>query len=636
MRSSGSREFVFDSSTSQQVSEPPSRTGRPWHAGREPWIILAAALLIRLIFLLMQARADPVLFVPIIDERTYVDDARQWIESGFRISGLKLPFWQPPGYMLLLAGWMGFGGTPTGFAFLQLMLGVASSLLLYHVILRAFGGPAKRWAFIAGLLYGACPSILYYETKLLKPTVAIFLMLALLALSFPREHSGRWFTRGLICGVLTLLEVYFLAWPFLLAYAGRGNRRGLVRLALGLTLIAGPIFALNVQRAGFQAGLAYNGPINLFIGNNPDWLTTYNTLPGWTWDQILQRGSNAAGDNHIANHGRVFTGSVLSFLRDNPAAFAAGWAGKALLFCSASDLPRDGAMMMQPLLGVLALATDWTMIFLVALAAPRIRREPLVWIPLSLILLVNVVFFPTSRYRLPAWPLALLAAGALSIGPPPRWKHSVALGALALVLFATITARRWIRHDDWLAFTWNEAAWSNLDRNRGSQARTCIQTALAYARLPAALNTAGQIAAAEDQDLLGAWRLFNEATETEPRFPDSYFNRGRVEALMGRKNDAYRSYDLFLDRVNPELPGLTENNARSILQALEFNAHCDFEQQRLPAALARLLRMRAFLIRRNTNPTSISGLDQQIEQLQNRLSVAPLSAISRRDETTGV
>lgn len=584
--------------------------------------VIAFAVVVRIIFLLLQRAADPVLFVPIIDEQTYWADAQRWVHSGFSVAGLNLPFWQPPGYMFLLSLWIRCGGGVAGFVFVQLALGVVSSWMVYRVILRAYGDGARRWAVAAGLLYSLNPAVLYFETKLLKPTFAIFLMLAVLFLSFPRERKKTWFRRGFLCGGLILLDPYFIVWPLALAWQARRRWKALTGLALGAMSVIAAVLFLNIRATGLLAPVSYNGPINLYVGNNPNWIKKYNTLPGWPWDQITLRHDDEASASplDVVDRSQFFVRDVKDFIRAQPLRFLKGLVAKSVLLLSALELPRDGAMIMWPPLGMLGFAIQWLMITLLFLIIPRVRQEPLLWMPLALIALVNVVFFPTSRYRLPAWPLILVATGLFTRMPAPRRRNLAAFLALLLVVAGSVFAHQVVRLPEWRAFTWNEAAWAHLDRGRFADARRCIDHALTFARLPAVLNTAGQIEMGERNNPLGALQLFDEAIQKEPGYPEPYFNQGRVETLLGREDAAYQSYEHYLERIHYLHPGFSDEDLRSSLQALEFTARVDFMRGRLRESLARLEKMREIHQMHPDSEINLNGIEQQIEQLRNRLS----------------
>lgn len=578
------------------------------------------ALSVRCLFLLLQSHADPLFFAWSVDEETYLTDAQRWVDAGFATAGLKLPFWQPPGYMMLLAAWLGVGTSPESFVFLQLLIGVASTLLLYRIIIHVFGEEARRHGLLAAGLFAIVPAILYYETKLLKPAWVIFLMLWILYLSLPRTRMTWWPLRGLLAGVLVIFDVYFIIIPFALLFATQMKRGPLFSLACGLLVTVGPIAALNASaKAGFVL-VSYNGPINLYVGNNADWTRTYNTLPGWTWYKITLMHEGGAGANagNVAATGELFVEDVVRFAREEPVKFAKGLATKALLFFSLRELPRNGSIFMHPAVLFLSSVINAAVMLIAFVCLPRLKREPLIMLLLLMIFAVNVVFFPTTRYRLPAIPLALIAIGALA-GRPAIWVKRTSTFVVLLALGATILAGRIVQYDAWLSFSLNEAAWNEIDRNDPAHAEQLVHEALQAKRLSRTLDTAGQLATSYRRDTGQAMSLFDEAIRVAPDYPEPHFNRARMAMASGQPDEAYRLYDDYLDLIRPELADFNEDDTRAALQALEFNARMDFERGRLPLAVERLERLKKIQQQHPVKEITISGLDFQIEMIQRRI-----------------
>jgi len=581
-------------------------------------VVLAIALCTRLLFLLIQWHADPLLFVPSVDEQTYFEDASRWVESGFAPSGLRLPFWQPPGYMFVLSLWIAIGGGVAGFIVLQMLLGIANSGLMYALVVRLFGETARRSAFIAACAYNFFPAILYYETKLLKPTLVIFLMLSLLFLALPRARW--WLMKGLLSGAMILFDLYFLVLPLALIWRADWRPRNAVRLLAGILVIVAPVTWLNTKHGGEFIPVSYNGPINLFIGNNPDWLTTYNTLPGLPWYKItLMHEQEAKQDPESARYGKLFLEDVRDYVVTRPMAMLEGLGTKALLFFSAREMPRNGAFLMPMPVKWFGGIANALLLAAALLAIPKLRREPLILIPILAIFAVNVVFFPTSRYRLPAIPLALIATGIFAI-EPVRWVKRTLTFAVILSAAATVLAFRVIKYDEWKAFSYNEAAWAEIDVGHEAHATQMVAKALSNSRSSAALDTAGQLAITHEKNGVKAAALFDEAIAASPENPTPHFNRGRISQMQGQFEEAYRHFDDYLRLVRPDLPNFSEKDVRSCAMALEVTAKVDFEQGRLRMCRERLANLQKLLGLYPVEGIRAEGLVMQIAMIDQRLT----------------
>lgn len=579
------------------------------------------ALAIRCLFLLLQSQADPLFLAWSVDEETYLSDAQRWVDAGFAASGLKLPFWQPPGYMMLLAAWLGAGASPESFVFLQVLLGIASTILIYRIVVNVFGDDARRHGLLAAGLFAIVPAILYYETKLLKPAWVIFLMLWILYLALPRSRTSWWPLRGLLAGALVIFDVYFIIIPFALLFTTQMKRGPLLSLACGLLVTVGPIAALNASaKAGFVL-VSYNGPINLYVGNNEDWTRTYNTLPGWTWYKITLRHEDTAGANagQVAATGELFVGDVVRFAREEPLKFAEGLATKALLFFSLRELPRNGSIFMHPAVIFAGSVINAAILLVAFICLPRLKREPLIMLLLLMIFAVNVAFFPTTRYRLPAIPLALIAIGAMA-GRPPVWVKRTSTFVVLLAVGATILAGRIVQYDAWRSFSLNEAAWNEINRNDPAHAEQLVHQALQAKRLPRTLDTAGQLATTYRHDRGMANSFFDEAIRVAPDYPEPHFNRARTAMATGQPDQAYRLYDDYLALIRPDLADFNEDDTRAALQALEFNARMDFEKGRLSMAAQRLKRLKNIHGMHPVKDIVITGLDRQIEMIESAIA----------------
>ena len=91
--------------------------------------VFALALLARL-FYLHELSESPLFATPVVDARTYVEDARYLAETSW--AGRPAPFWQPPLYPYALAGLRVLCGDDLYWPRLfQAILGALSCLLTY-------------------------------------------------------------------------------------------------------------------------------------------------------------------------------------------------------------------------------------------------------------------------------------------------------------------------------------------------------------------------------------------------------------------------------------------------------------------------------------------------------------------------
>lgn len=594
---------------------------------RDDGLVLAVALISRLVFFFLQQAADPLFLQPIVDEATYLEDARRWVASGYSISGLHLPFWQPPAYTLILGGWLGGGGSAHGMLIVQSLLGAATSWLVFRTTLRIFGQPARRIALAGALFYSLGPATLYYEMKWLKPAWTLFLLALLLFLSYPRSKTGPGWASGLLIGLLALFDAYFIALlPLFIFASGRQPARWLALLA-GCAVPVLPVWWLNTQATKEWVPFSYNGPVNLYVGNNPDWVKTYNSLPGWDWEQVTRRFdfTRAATGLDAAARGHLFTDEVKTYVFDQPGAFARGLMAKTLLFVSPRNLPRDGSLMFFPAVRLFGWLANTLLLALAVLVFPRLRRAPLLAGTLILVALVDILFFPTTRYRLTAIPVLLVAAGALVPWSSYSLRYRTWAGITALILAGAgaMASAHWVDYPAWHSFSYNEAAWHSLDQGQIGRARQQAQQALQNRRLPSALNTAGQLIMGGGGDPARAKALFDEAIRTDPSLPASYLNLGRLHQQRGEVKAACLAYDAFLERLVPNQNGYSQRDAQGMAMSLEYTARAAFEQGRPAEALERLRRLQDAHRQGWLPQVGMGGLDRQIGELEKAVRTGP-------------
>lgn len=362
------------------------------------------------------------------------------------------PYWQPPLYPWFLRGVYSLVGQPSPLfvRYLQAFLG-AFGVVLLGLLVRRFGSPQA--ALIAAGAAALAGSLIYFDGELLPASLAALLVLAwLLILAWPgREGSGWKLARpavaGLILGLLgLLLPSMAVAGGLVLLWLWR--REGVIA-ALVLALAAAiPILPVTIRNQTYEPDLvpvSWNGGINFWIGNNPDFPETVNIRPGTRWGHIVERPRCEGGARTRARESQWFFREGLSYITSRPLSWMGDELRKAVATLSAMEIGRNRNLydareeswlmwLLLPRFGIPFLVIFPA--FAAGLAALWRRRE-LPWLLLLTvagILVVSVIFFPTARYRAPALPL-MIAVAALGLRHL-RWTDgAVAVIALGLSLF---------------------------------------------------------------------------------------------------------------------------------------------------------------------------------------------------------
>lgn len=501
---------------------------------------LAVAVLTRLLFHLWSRQADPLFAWPTNDEAYFLQHAIPLARAPLDAGSWSLPFWQPPGCLLLYAFLVALHFKVTGMVVLQQLLGVLTTLLLYGLARDLFPRASPWRATGAAALYSLCPALLFYETKLLKPVWILFLLVAALWVLGRPWPRARTLWAGLLLGALVLVEGYFVALVPVLAWRLRARRADALALLAACALVVLPVVLANSRAAGRPLFVSSNGGINLYLGNNPRWTDTYNTLAGWRWADLVHRHGTPS---HRADP--LFAREVASFAWHQPLAFARNLAAKTVLTLSHRELPRDIGVPSPAALLPWAQALNALALAGLAVVPWRLwrRHYPLLALA-TLTLLVNVLFFPTSRYRLPLLPVAFLLLAHVPFSRPR-------LAVAALLMLGSMTAgafaSRWVDYDAWAAFREKEIGMRCMAEQRQADAGRHFEAAVAHARILETVQVLAHYRQDVEGDLAGARDLFLECTRLEPRCPDPCFDVGELERRAGRRDSAIAWFSRYLE-----------------------------------------------------------------------------------------
>lgn len=389
------------------------------------------ALGLRLLYL-REISASPLFAVPVVDAKTYVEDALYLCAESW--AGRPAPFWQPPlyPYALGLLFWI-CGENYYLPRLLQALLGAVNCVLVWTIGRRVFS-PAV--GLVAGLAAAGYGPLIYFGGELLPTTLAIFLDLLFLLslLRLPGIGNWGWLGAGSLLGLSALAVPNVLLFlPFLLLWlwqAGQRARRILYQAALlllGCALPIAPVTLRNYLVGGDLVLISHNAGINFYIGNNPDYDRTVHLRPGWEWAQLVELPEREAGIERPSEKSRYFFARSWEFIASDPLGFARLLFRKLYLFWRGDELlrnldpyyARNDSLLLRLLLWKHGLAFPFGLVAPLALIGMALLwshpagRAPQVRLLLLFALAYMssvVLFFVASRYRLPAVPLLLLFA----------------------------------------------------------------------------------------------------------------------------------------------------------------------------------------------------------------------------------
>lgn len=538
---------------------------------RGRWIValLFAALLFKLAYLFFYGTAVPYYDKPVSDSLEYIDRAES-IAAGDWLGLEQGVFYQAPLYSYFLGSVKALGLDGTLWIYLaQAAMGLLILAFVFNIGRRLFSRSTALAATALALGYGP---LTFYESKVGVEVLALFLFTAALlplyaALSEERGGRAGLAASGLLAGFAVLARPNLaLVIPFFcLALLVRRNRAWRPRVvdAAVLVLLSAAVVSCptlhNAVVGGDPVIVSANGGLTFYHGNNPNAGGSFARPPEMATRSIAEQRRD-----HV-NLAERFAGKPLKpseastfwfhrgldHIRSDPA----GWlkrteVKKLQLFINSDEIGSNysfalekerlpflrlafipfGLILALAMVGMIASRRDWRRLF------------PLYGVILSVVA-TNLVFYVTSRYRLPILPaLVLFAAKGLtaltaSLGEGSKRK-AACLAALAAAL--------------WICST--------------SLLHPFEESARRHHRADFINNEGASFMAAGRHD--EAEQSYREALEDYPGYGDALFNLGVLAKLKGRPDEAAQWFRAYLER-RPESPDAMSELAGLLLQAGE-------------------------------------------------------------------
>ncbi|MEW5807742.1 MAG: tetratricopeptide repeat protein [Acidobacteriota bacterium] len=525
-------------------------------------VILIFSALSRFVYLITYLGRNPFAKVLILDSLKYDQWAKAILEGRLFEEGA---FYQAPFYPYFVSFiYSIFSPSPVGVYVVQMLIGLATTLLVFLVAKRYFSG---RTALLASAIFALHPTITFFESKLLPETLAILIGLMLLymlkgyAESEERRtgpvtlllSAGSGILLGISClirpNMLLLFPLAFL-WIMLSGWrkkhltdeaaAGKGVRifgRRIVHAAAfsaGFLVAILPVTYRNYLRSGDFVLISLNGGITFCQGNNPYAYGIYTPLPGFSGDIVQQRmeeryyaqaqSKRALSDQEIS---RFWFDKGLQFIRMHPWQWVLLEMKKFFYFFDSYEhsleynysIEREYVINMAfiPFGIIISFA-----LFGIIASYPWRGKAPLM-LYLSVQFFTVMIFYMSSRYRLPAVPVLCIFAGAgishiMDIGQPGKIRKSV----FAMMAIIVISVFSFLKMGD--VYRFEEAA--------------------SYGNLGTAFNAAGM-----HEEAISS---FKKQSDLDPRSAYAPFNIAVVLAKMGRNGEAVEYYQKTI-AINPDL-----------------------------------------------------------------------------------
>jgi 4-amino-4-deoxy-L-arabinose transferase-like glycosyltransferase len=540
-----------------------------------PLLLFSLALMVRVIYVL-EMRANPLFDTLIMDELYHDEWAREL--AGGDWLGRQIFFRAPLYPYVLGVVYTFFGPNYLLVRMLQSFLGSLSCILIFLLGRRLFNSAVGTGAGLMAALY---PMLIYYDGELLITSLIVFLdLLLLLSLTRAQETPrAAWFLlSGVILGLSAIARPNILIFlPFVLLWVVffAHSRLRLARSAiLSVCLLGGccamiaPVTLRNYFVGEDFVLISSQAGVNFYIGNNPDSDGVTAIVPD-------TRGTWWGGYEdamRIATHseGRPLKPSEVSdfwmkkgvrFLKREPGAFLGLLARKMWLFFNGREFSNNKDIYFfsrySRLLSILlfkrflyfpfGVVSALSVIGLVLGLRSR-RRIFLVYAFVLSYMLSVVVFFVTSRYRMPVVPVMLLFASYTAWQTVENCRRRrlktvlLSVGGFVVVGFLVncdLTGP--VTPPD----SQNYYTLGSVHSRKGEleKAKESYRKAIeADSTFADPHNNLGNIYAGSG-DLTAARLEFQRALELDPSFSKAYFNLGNTYYSEGDFGTAARLYE---------------------------------------------------------------------------------------------
>lgn len=550
-------------------------------------IILAAAALVRIVYLVQLGRSDIGEVLP-LDMVFYRDLALGIISRGGFPAGV-LTF-NPLYPVFLVTVFSAFGSSPAVPRVIQSLIGIFTIYLVF-LAGRELGRSSDRWkvdgervglaAALGALLY---PQFILYEGSLLATSLVTFFLTAAFTLSLAIDRALRgeaprgglsariplWL-RVLVLGViigagaLGRPNIFFLlaaAVPVWIAFRGESPGRGLRLAAVclaGTVLMLLPPVVYNAAGSGRFVPVTAHGGINLYIGNNPSATGIYAPPEGMRSDMrgLVEDARRIAEENTgvplaDADVSEYWTGRAKEWMVTDPAGFARLLWRKFLLFWNGTEVSDIVELSFYrsecPVLHLPVL--PFTVISMLALPGFCIlflirKGRALSMIFLGSALASIMLFYINSRYRVPFVPVMIIMAALSAVWSWERirardWVPAACVALLAAVVFFLSAGRDMVRVN-------KSAAWTFLGNHYMQEGReeegekafaeafrlepNIVMTRINYGR---ALLRRGKFEQSRE--------LYSSAFGMDPDFPGLAVEYGSLLDQMGEREEAVRMF----------------------------------------------------------------------------------------------
>jgi tetratricopeptide (TPR) repeat protein len=572
------RPSLVNISMNTTTSTPPKSGWTDWTYW--PYVIVGLAVVLRLLHIL-NSRVSPTFWAPAVDP-AWFDQAAQAILKG---NWGPFPLFRAPVYPALLAATYGvFGHDLVAARLLNVLLQGLTCWMIWKVG-RSYFSP--KVGLIAGWLFALNGMAIYFACEMVSTSVEMFAAILGLWSIFrlTRELSPRSLVLcGLAWGFAAITRPNNLVlFPVVLGAVWLiDTRHNRFQLKLKATALATwsiaalipilPITAANVVKGGELVLIATQGGVNFWIGNNPEASGILSVLPGygntWTMEDAQSQAEMDVGHKLKAGElSNYYYSKGKQFLLAHPLLAVRFMIRKTALFFNQFEISNNKHIAyysaLSPWLPPLQKLNFGLLIPFSLLGFWVLWKRPIVRITLFLLLayaLTVILFFVTSRFRMPAvpWMVIIAAAGmvwALDLIPakaaPRNGKPLLLLLPGLLIAYLNIwnlaeAPIGWARYMDGNAY---------LKLNNLDSARVCFLDAIRDNQALSRSELNLGVVEARSGNYTEAIRWYQSVVSRDPGNPDAWNNLGTVYESLHDTTNAVQAYNrALLSKSSAENP----------------------------------------------------------------------------------
>jgi tetratricopeptide (TPR) repeat protein len=546
-------------------------------------LIFAVAIGIRFANLVL-IDDNPYFHNPVMDE-FYHDDWAEEIAQGNLFD--RAPFYRAPAYPVLLGiQYSIFGNDLFTARFINSIIGSLNCILVYLLAGILFNRKTALLAGFAACFYGM---LIYFDASLLSVPLEIFLVLSgviMLLTAIEKENNSIWFACGIIfaLGVITRPTVIVFLPVVLLASFGNSNHykrkfSPLMSVILGCTIPVGLVYIINCIHGDSAVIVAWNGGINLYLGNN-------DMANGWSATSPLLRGAWFSGyqdaitiAEEASGHSLSYAG-VSNYWMKQGLSYISGdfvsWIGlmfrKGYLLISNVEIPNNQSIdyiknlslfMKIPLFKygvVFSLAVPG--IIFASSASGKGKFPGKLFVTKMCILLYGfavILFFVNARYRMPIIPFLIIFASYSAIEVvrsfmENRWKVFFKLtGTACAAAFLSFSS---FSNSDFSTSSQTHYSLGNQFFSQGEMSRAISEYEMSIQMAPSNLDAWNNLASAYAQT--GDYQSAHAALLTSIESCDNPTAHARMGLLFVRQ-ERYMEAEQHLEIALTDNPGDVES-----------------------------------------------------------------------------